>query len=114
AAWHTAEHACSAAAQATGDRAAERRHQADLLREVVSNPFRMVGIGRAGWLGWRGGTLVELARSIYGERRFDSIAVLACALEEAGCKNADILTHCRQPGVHVRGCWPVDLLLAKE
>jgi hypothetical protein len=25
-----------------------------------------------------------------------------------------ILGHCRQPGVHVRGCWMVDLLLGKE
>jgi len=55
AAWHTAEHACSAA-QATGDPAAERRHQADLLWEVVgNNPFRKVGIGQPRWPGWRGG-----------------------------------------------------------
>jgi hypothetical protein len=24
------------------------------------------------------------------------------------------LNHCRQAGVHVRGCWVVDLLLKKE
>jgi hypothetical protein len=35
------------------------------------------------------------------------------ALEEAGCTNADILNHCRQPGEHVRGCWVVDLILGK-
>jgi hypothetical protein len=42
------------------------------------------------------------------------LAVLADALEEAGCIDADILNHCRQPGEHVRGCWVVDLLLGKE
>jgi len=36
------------------------------------------------------------------------------ALAEAGCSNQDILSHCRGPGPHVRGCWVVDLLLGKE
>ncbi len=39
--------------------------------------------------------------------------ILADALEEAGCDNAEVLTHCREPGVHVRGCWVVDLVLDK-
>jgi hypothetical protein len=39
---------------------------------------------------------------------------LSDALEEAGCRDADILTHCREQGrVHVRGCWVVDFLLGK-
>jgi hypothetical protein len=38
----------------------------------------------------------------------------AAALEDAGCDNADILTHLRSDGPHVRGCWPVDLLLGKS
>jgi hypothetical protein len=40
--------------------------------------------------------------------------ILADALEEAGCTDVKILSHCRQPGEHVRGCWVVDLLLGKE
>ena len=44
----------------------------------------------------------------------DRLAILADALEDAGCDNADILNHCRQPGEHVRGCWVVDLVLGKE
>jgi hypothetical protein len=51
---------------------------------------------------------------MYEERDFAGMPILADALEEAGCNNADILAHCREPGVHVRGCWVVDLLLAKE
>jgi hypothetical protein len=42
------------------------------------------------------------------------LAVLADALEDAGCDRADILGHLRGPGPHVRGCWAVDLLLGKE
>ena len=39
------------------------------------------------------------------------LAVLADALEEAGCTDADLLRHLRTPAVHVRGCWALDLLL---
>jgi hypothetical protein len=35
--------------------------------------------------------------------------ILADALQDAGCENAAILDHCRDPkGVHVRGCFVVD------
>ena len=42
------------------------------------------------------------------------VVILADALVEAGCTNEDILSHCRSPGPHVRGCWVVDLLLEKS
>jgi hypothetical protein len=42
------------------------------------------------------------------------MGVLADALEESGCDNADILGHLRGDGDHVRGCWAVDLILGKE
>jgi len=50
---------------------------------------------------------------MYEEREFAAMPILADALEEAGCENADILTHCRERGIHVRGCWVVDLVLSK-
>ena len=56
----------------------------------------------------------KLARTIYDDRRFDLLPILADALEEAGCGDAEILAHCRGPGPHVRGCWAVDLVLGKE
>jgi hypothetical protein len=43
-----------------------------------------------------------------------AIPILADALQDAGCENDDILTHCRGPGPHVRGCWVVDLVLGKS
>jgi hypothetical protein len=41
-------------------------------------------------------------------------AVLADALEEAGCADADLLRHLHGPGPHVRGCWALDFILAKS
>ena len=64
--------------------------------------------------------MVALAQAAYDERELPAgtldttrLAVLADALEEAGCVQADILGHLRGPGPHVRGCWAVDLLLRK-
>jgi len=84
-----------------------------LLRDTFGNPFRPVVIDPA-WLHWNGGTIVRLAAAIYDERRFQDMPVLADALEEAGCGDAHLLDHCRQPGEHARGCWLLDHLLDKE
>ena len=63
---------------------------------------------------WRADTAVSLARLMYDTYEFSAMPILADALQDAGCDNADILDHCRGPGPHVRGCWVVDLVLAKE
>jgi hypothetical protein len=92
----------------------EGGEHASLLRDLFGPlPFRPETI-KSDWPAWQGGTIPQLAQAIYEERRFHDLPVLADALEEAGCDNADILAHCRQPGEHVRGCWVVDLLLGKE
>jgi hypothetical protein len=83
-----------------------------LLRCVFGNPFRPGDVNPS-WLTWNEGTVVHLAQAIYYERAFDRLPILADALEDVGCDNADILRHCREPGEHVRGCWVVDLLLGK-
>jgi hypothetical protein len=41
-------------------------------------------------------------------------AILADALEEAGCTDSEILGHLRGLGPHTRGCFAVDLILRKE
>ena len=84
-----------------------------LVREIFGNLFRPVNVNPA-WLVWNDGTIPKLAQSIYDDRAFDRLPVLADALEEAGCTNAEILEHCRGPGPHVRGCWVVDLVLGKR
>jgi hypothetical protein len=84
--------------------------QTDLLREIIGNPFRPVAVDSA----WLTSDVVALATGIYAEKAFDRMPILADALQDAGCENEDILTHCRGPGPHVRGCWVVDRLLGKE
>jgi hypothetical protein len=80
------------------------------LRDIFGNPFRPVTLDPA----CRTSNVLSLAQTIYDERAFDRMPILADALEDGGCTNAEILQHCRQPGEHVRGCWVVDLLLRKE
>jgi hypothetical protein len=40
--------------------------------------------------------------------------ILADALQDAGYEDEDVLNHCREPGAHVRGCWVLDLILARS
>jgi hypothetical protein len=88
---------------------AEKGAQSNLLRDIFGNPFRLVLADPA----WFTTTLQNRAAAIYEERAFDRLPILADALEEAGCRNAEILAHCRGPGPHVLGCWCLDLLLGK-
>ncbi|MBN9522996.1 hypothetical protein J0H58_31535 [bacterium] len=87
----------------------EQAAQAALLRDILGNPFRPVAFDPT----WRTEAVVALARGVYDDRAFDRLPVLADALEDAGCADADVLTHCRGDGPHVRGCWVVDLILGK-
>jgi hypothetical protein len=87
--------------------------QVNFLHDIIGNPFCPM-IAHPSWLVWGDSTVVKLAQGIYDERAFGRLPVLADALEEAGCDNAEILAHCRGSGPHVRGCWVVDLLLGKE
>jgi hypothetical protein len=91
----------------------EAQAQADLLREVVGNPYRRPPVDPA-WLTWGGGTVAQMARAIYEGRRYSELPVLADALEEAGCNDADVLGHLRGGGPHARGCWVLDRLLDRE
>jgi hypothetical protein len=97
-------------------REAEDRLQFELLRDIFGNPFHPVSISPI----WLTPTVKNLATAAYDNRTLPAgtldtarLAVLADALEEVGCDNADILSHLRGPGVHVRGCWVMDLLLGK-
>jgi hypothetical protein len=91
-------------------RVAESNAQCGLVREIMGNPFRPVAFDTA----WATETAVRLGTSMYEDRDFAAMPILADALEDAGCDARDILDHCRGPGPHVRGCWVVDLLLGKH
>ncbi len=88
-----------------------------IVRDLLGNPFRPVRLNPT-IQAWNNGTVVRLAQGAYDERQMPvgildngRLAVLADALEEAGCTDTDILGHLRGPGPHVRGCWVVDLCL---
>jgi hypothetical protein len=66
------------------------------------------------WLARQGGLVETMARHADESGDFGGLPVLADALEEAGCTDADLLAHCRSGGGHLRGCWAVDLLLGKS
>jgi hypothetical protein len=80
----------------------------DVLAEVYGPRDGVVTLSPS----WRTDTAVSLARTMYEERDFSAMPILADALQDAGCNNDAILDHCRDSKqVHVRGCWVVDLVL---
>jgi hypothetical protein len=83
---------------------------ADLLRDLFGNPIRPITINSH----WLTSNVLDLARTIYEERAFDRLPILADALMDAGCADEANLSHCRSEGPHVRGCWVVDLILGKK
>jgi hypothetical protein len=99
----------------------ERAAQAGLLRDILGlSMFRPLPTIDPDWLAWRRGLVRELAKAVYEERSLPEgtldparLAILADALEEAGCTDGELLGHLRGPGPHVRGCWVVDLLTGR-
>ena len=95
-----------------------RKEHPGPLRDLFGPlPFRPVTVSP----GWQTPQVVAQAQAAYDERELPAgtldptrLAVLADALEEAGCTDQTVLEHLRGAGPHVRGCWAVDLLLGKE
>ena len=82
-------------------------HSADLVREVFGNPFQPVPFPYH----WKTSDVKAMARGMYRTRDFSAMPFLADALQDAGCNDNDVLTHCRGEDTHVRGCWVLDGLL---
>jgi hypothetical protein len=100
---------------------AEKAAQAALVRDLFGNPFRAPRPLPPEVLAGNDGLVVRLATALYEERQLPSghldparLAVLADALEDAGCTDAELLTHLRRPGPHARGCWAVDVALGRS
>jgi hypothetical protein len=91
--------------------------QTSFLRDLFGTFFAPHHLSPA----WLISEICPLAQGAYNVRLLPSghldptrLAILADALEEAGCSEQTILAHLRSPGPHVRGCWVVDLILTKE
>jgi hypothetical protein len=104
------------ARQATTKKATidEQQYQVELIRDVYGDPFRPALHLGAGILACNEGRVRNIATVIYETHTFNRLPQLADALEDAGCTDADLLSHLRSPGPHVRGCWAVDLVLGKS
>ncbi len=64
---------------------------------------------------WRTAAVQALCAAVVRTGQADALAVLADALEEAGCDHAEVLTHCRDRAVaHGRACWVVGWLRSEE
>jgi hypothetical protein len=95
----------------------DTQSQPALLRCIFGSPGRPVTLNPA----WLTPTVSALALTVYQKRSLpsghlgkDRLAILADALEDAGCQDPQILEHCRGKGPHVRGCWCVDLLTGRS
>jgi hypothetical protein len=110
------------------DLAVEKPLWADLMREVIGNPFHNPGLCGRIWAPPDAGaphhgcrdcnhlrtpTVTSIARQCYETRDYAGLPVLADALEEAGA-SGPLLEHLRTPGPHTRGCWALDLVSGKE
>jgi hypothetical protein len=96
--------------RASSRKTEEKQHRA-VLRDLVV-PFKRV-VDPA-WVSWNDRTVERMTRMIYQDGDWESLPILADALEEAGCREKSILQHRRGGGSHVRGCWAIDLLLGNR
>jgi hypothetical protein len=96
-----------------------------LGRFLPDNCSQCRGSGRVlqpvGWVKSNDGCVLKIAQGIYEERAMPEgtldtgrLCILHDALLDAGCTEEALLSHCRAPGPHVRGCWAIDLILGKE
>jgi predicted component of type VI protein secretion system len=65
------------------------------------------------WLGHDGGAVVRLAQAIADRGDFADMPLLAGALEQAGCADAELLRYCREPGTAACARWVLGLLLSE-
>jgi hypothetical protein len=117
--WIVASPDAFEAARGIGDEmlTGRKAELAGLMRCVFGNPFRRVVVD----LTRLTADVRAMARPAYDERisekgKLDPVrlAVLADALEEAGCCDESVIEHLRAPGPHVRGCWALDLVLGRD
>src|SRR5262249_41897669 len=87
------------------------RRWCDVLRDVFA-PFQSV-ILHEGWREANDRAARKLAAYVYAKAAFEQMPILADALEDAGPSDDPLLPHLRSPGPHVRGCWALDLILAR-
>jgi hypothetical protein len=62
------------------------------------------------WLEWNHGCVRQILHAIRRRKMIDLMPWLADMLEEAGCGDELVLTHCRLPVRHQSDCWVIEAL----
>jgi hypothetical protein len=86
------------------------RRVCGIIRDAIGNPFQPPTIDPS----WLTDGTIPISEFIYKEQAFDRMPILGDVLENAGCDNDLILSHCRSQSRHARGCWVVDAILGKS
>jgi hypothetical protein len=94
-------------------KADELAAQCTLLRCLFGNPLRPSPALPAAVQGWNDRLVPRLAQTVYDERRWPDLPLLADALLDAGCEDEALMAHCRGGGEHARGCFAVDVILGR-
>jgi hypothetical protein len=83
--------------------------QAVWLRDIARNPFTAATAPVPDQRSSEAGLVRSLAAAAYANHAVDRPPILADALEDAGCTDAELLGHLRGPGPHCRGSCAADL-----
>jgi hypothetical protein len=107
--WYTYRYPDPVFALGDDTEASLRPAPAIVYRDLVPNPFLPLA-----WKpDWLTSTVRDIAAHVYESREFSALPILADALQDAGCDDEQILTHCRGNRAHARGCWVLDAILGK-
>jgi hypothetical protein len=87
----------------------QNRRLTDALRDIVGSPFPPIAAVPP-----LPQDVVAFAQSIYETQDYSRMGDLQIALENAGCRDREILGHCDPDMPHVRGCWVVDCILGRR
>ena len=83
---------------------------AQIAFDIFGHPYKPISFDQR----WLTTAVNALAAGIVADAAFDRLQILADALEDAGCDNAEMLAHARGPGPHCRGCWVLDTVRGKH
>jgi hypothetical protein len=97
------------------------RDDSEAVKQQLDNLYADVCVDAETWCqdhwrsqiehSWLTSNVLSLAGSIKELQSFDTLPILADALQDAGCEHEYILDHLRKSRNHVRCCVFVDLLL---
>lgn len=81
-----------------------------ILQDILGNPFRKIEIHNH----WKTSLIMTTILTMYRERNYTEMPILADMLEDVGCQNEFILNHLRSKNPHYLGCWVLDLFLNRK